>query len=219
MTYEQLVEDSTKYSKLEPRSVSYDYYLAAKDWQVWLNSPRLPHREVLLLFGFVLSWDKNFKGDVDTFICQYQKAFPSIRHLSGNLLWKMDITDEMKNEVAHAFDLIARCTTVGHFEGTDASKILHTVLPDVFVMWDDKIRRGILGHRADKDSRTYAFQFLPRMRQEICTVLESYASHHHCSVDVASMKISETCHGHNLCKLIDESNYVNHTLKNRRHAI
>ena len=218
MTYEQLIRDSKEYSKLEPRSISYDYYLASKDWQVWLNSSRLPHREVLLLFGFILSWDRNFKGDIDTFIRQYEKAFPSIRHLSGHVLWKTDLTDEIMKEIAHTFDLVAKCTTVGHFEGTDASKILHTILPDLFVMWDDKIRRGILGRRAGKDSMTYAFQFVPRMKEEIRLILESYTTRRHCSADIASLRISEACSGHNLCKLIDESNYVNHTLNNARHV-
>ena len=218
MTYEQLIKDSKIYGKFEPRSVSYDYYLAAKDWGLWLNSSRIPHGEVLLLFGFILSWDSYFEGDIDTFIRQYEKAFPSIRNLSKYVLWKTDLTDEVKKEIAHTFDLIARCTTTNRFEGTDASKILHTILPEFFVMWDDEIRHGILGRRADKDSSTYSFQFLPRMKKEICTILESYTSRYHCSIDEASVKISESCHGHTLCKLIDESNYVNHTLNNRRHA-
>lgn len=208
MTYLQLVKDSKYFHRKDDRGKLYDYYMAEKDWSIWTNSAIIPRREVILLFWFILSWDKNFRGDLDKFIAQYTKIFSTIAKLKTLLIWDMVFSNEIKEDISYVFDTVAKCTLSNRYESTDSSKILHTILPNLFVMWDDKIRTTILGRNSDRNSRLYAYKFLPKMKDEIDTILHSYIDTHRGSIQEANAKISRMCNGYTLCKLIDESNYV-----------
>jgi hypothetical protein len=41
---------------------------------------------------------------------------------------------------------------------------MHVLIPDLFVIWDDRKRETVLGDTDKKDGRSYAFEFLPRMQ-------------------------------------------------------
>ena len=212
MNYRRLINASSEFATQESRGKSYDYYMSEKGWCIWDNSPILPRREVMLLFWFVLSWDPNFQGDVDLFQKTYQEIYPVVRGLRGLRLEAVDLNNHILNDLAKMFEKIATCTPNNRFESTDASKILHTILPDLAVMWDRKIRDEVLGDENRNRGHDYAFTFLPKMKEEINEALSSYAQDRHCTVEEAAILLSTSCRGHTLAKILDEHNYVVYTL-------
>jgi len=89
---------------------------------------------------------------------------------------------------------------------------MHTIIPNLFVMWDDKIRRGILGESEDKYGEHYAYEFLPRMQNEFGEAISSYMEDGFSREEVVR-KLSEDCDNRTLPKLIDQHNYVIYTLR------
>ena len=117
-------------------------------------------------------------------------------------------------KIESVFDKVARCTLEYRYESTDASKILHTIVPEFFVMWDRNIRRAILGSEYRRFGYDYAYTFLPRIQAElkeaIITCMEDKGFH---SEDESIEYIRRMCDGNTLAKLVDEYNYVVYTLK------
>ena len=64
----------------------------------------------------------------------------------------MQFTSHIKNTTTVIFDRIATVQ-----EDEDTSKLLHCIHSELFVMWDDKIGKAIVGE--GRDVRCYAFNF------------------------------------------------------------
>ncbi len=167
----------------------------------------------LFLFGFIHSWDPNFKGDLSRFLGIYKEIFPDIKKYEHENVIDIDLNDEVMESLSKIFDRIANCTRENRFESTDASKILQTIIPDLFVMWDRKIRYAIMGGSNIKSGRDYAYKFLPLMQERAKEYLDSYVSDNGGDNKSASREISEMADGYTLAKLIDEYNFVRHTLR------
>ena len=89
--------------------------------------------------------------------------------------------------------------------------MLHAIVPELFVMWDDKIRNNIV--EARRDGRCYAYEFMPNMQGFAKQFLDSYIRENSGDYKSASRKISNMTHDHTLAKLIDEFNYLRFTWK------
>jgi hypothetical protein len=119
------------------------------------------------------------------------KSTQNIKDLRDLRIEDIDFdNEELKKKTRDVFDKVANSTEIDRYESTDASKILHTILPDFFVMWDDEIKDRLVGGR--RMGATYAFHFLPMSAIEF---------------------IRERCDGKTLAKLVDEYNYMKHTKK------
>lgn len=212
MNCRRLIRASQLFLAEEGRGRLYDYYMSEKDWSVWKDSPLLPNHEIMLLFWFILSWDRNFRGDIDLFRDAYHKVYPIVQRLRGLNLVHVDLRDQILGDLSQVFGAIAKCTPGNRRESTDASKIIHTMLPDLAVMWDTKIRRNVLGSESRKGGHDYAFTFMPKMKEEANEALDSYCDEHHCSREEAVLSISAVCQGHRITKLLDEHNYVVYTM-------
>jgi len=92
-------------------------------------------------------------------------------------------------------------------------QILHTILPNFFVMWDDKIKTLTVG--GGRNGRTYSYEFLPKMQQELNEAIESCMSDMKLDRKNAIKYIREHCGYETLAKLADEHNYVKYTLQDR----
>jgi hypothetical protein len=101
------------------------------------------------------------------------------------------------------------CPRIRRYESTDASKILHAIIPNLFVMWDDKIRSAIVGE--ERDGRCYAFMFLPKMQGAAKEYLDSFIKENGGNYKSAALQISKMADNYSLPKLIDEYNYVRYT--------
>jgi len=211
--YTDLLKAHKLFRKIEGRWKFYDAYMESREPNIWLKTPKVPLKEGLLLFGFVQSWDPYFRGDLAKFLQTYEEEiFSKIKKLKNKTIMEIDFTSsQVKNDIAVIFDKVARCSRDGRFESTDASKILHAIIPKFFVMWDNKIREALVS--GDKSGRCYAFKFLPKMQALIQKIIDSYINEKGADRDFASKQISSMADNYTLAKLIDEFNYIRYTKK------
>lgn len=209
--YTDLLKAHKMFIEKEGRSKFYEAYIKCSQPGVWLKSSDPPHKEGLLLFGWVLSWDPHFEGDLRTFYDIHSNIFCILKGFEGKTIVNIDLNDSVKNSVCEVFNKIAQCCESERFESTAASKILHAFVPELFVMWDRKIRQGVLGDENRKYGEHYAYEFLPKMQDYARQFLNSYIEEHGGNYADASKQISQMAGGYTLAKLIDEFNYVRFT--------
>jgi len=207
--YTDLIKTHKIFTKIEGRWKFYDAYMKNKDPDAWLKSGDVPLKEGLLLFGFIHSWDPNFQGDLAKFLEIYKDIFPLLKDFKHTTIIEVDFSHEVKNAISVIFDRIAMCPRTKRYESTDASKILHAIIPNLFVMWDDKIRSAIVGE--GRDGRCYAFEFLPKMQESAKEYLDSFIKENGGGYESAALQISKVADNYSLPKLIDEHNYVRYT--------
>lgn len=192
----------------EPRAHYYDEYMRHKDWEEWVDS--VPLDEIKKLFDFIRRWDYHFQGDQKRFQESYVEIFPIIKELEHMRLEDIDFEDrELRDKIEEIFDKVANCSW--RYESTDASKILHTILPKLLVMWDRKIRKGILGSVNRNWGAVYAIEFLPKMQGELIQAIRTCMEKNDLSNKEAAQHISHQCDDKTLPKLIDECNYMTFT--------
>lgn len=211
MHYEKLMESHQLFYQHEPKAHHYDDYMSVKNRKKWTDTVLLS--EVKRLFRFIRKWDHHFRGEEEKFVNIYEKVYPSLKELEGEKIEDADFDDrELKSKVRNVFDHVADCTLEGRYESTDASKILHTIIPDFFVMWDMNIRKGILGDDDYKEGETYVSEFLPIIQKELTEAIETCMESKDLDRKDAINIIIGECDGNSLPKLADQYNYVKYTL-------
>ena len=209
--YKRLLEAHRAYYLEENRALNYDEYMKCKDWKSWRNSVSIC--EAMKLFGFILGWQPKFEGDPWKFREIYGEIYPIIEELEHRNI-DVDFTDEEKRKIQGIFDKVANCTRKGYrYESTAASKILHTILPNLFIMWDRKIREGILGDERRKEGSDYAFEFLPLAQKELKEAIRTCMAEENLNRTESIKYIRKSCDGKTLAKLADECNYMKYTMK------
>jgi len=208
LDWKKLVESHKLFYEGEYRAFNYDGYMKCKDWEIWI-SPDLPIDEIRKLFNFIRSWDRFFQGDIDLFRKIYRQIYPTLQELRNEKIEDTNLTEELKIKIRDTFNKVANCTLIDRYESTDASKILHTILPNFFVMWDDNIKEAVV--QGGENGATYAFYFLPKMQLEIRDIIETCMEERKLSRIDAIRYICEKCDGKTLAKLIDEHNYMKYT--------
>lgn len=212
MHYKKLIEAHRAFYRGEHRAGNYDRYMKQqKRWKDWGN-PILRIDEIEKLFRFVRSWDRFFQGDPKTFQEIYNEIHPAIEKLKQEEVVDANLSgNELKEQLRDVFDKVANCTLVNRYESTDASKILHTILPNFFIMWDYEIRNWTVQGR--RTGATYAFDFLPKMKEELEEAIATCMKEKHLSRAEAIGYIQEQTGGQTLAKLADEYNYTKYTLR------
>ena len=210
LNYKKLIDAHKLFYEGEYRAFNYDGYMKLKDWEIWMN-PDLPSDEIRKLFNFIKSWDRFFRGDVKTFQEIYREVYPTIQELKDERIEDTNFTEELKIKVRDVFDKVANCPLINRYESTDASKILHTILPNFFVMWDDDIKKGVMQGR--EKGAAYAFYFLPKMQLELREAIKTCMEERKLDRADAIRYICERCDGKTLAKLVDEYNYMKYTKK------
>jgi hypothetical protein len=189
----------------EPRALYYDHYMKTKNWEKWADS--VPLDEVKKLFDFIVRWDYHFQGNPQKFVEIYGKVSSIIQNLKSTKLEDADFdNDQLSDGIEQIFDSICDCSW--KYESTDTSKILHTIVPDFFVMWDRKIRERILGDVERNWGAVYTVDFLPRMQKEVNGCISSYMSEKQMDRVESISGIRGLCDDKSLPKLIDEYNYM-----------
>lgn len=208
MNYKKLIESHKLFYQIERRAFNYDGYLKCKDWACW-NTPDLSINEIKFLFNFIKSWDRFFQGDIDLFREIYKEVFPTLQKLKSERIEYVNLTKELTTEIRNIFDKVANCTIINRYESTDASKILHTILPEFFVMWDDRIKEKTVN--GGGNGAVYAIRFLPKIQSDLREAIGTCMRERDVSREEAIKYICDSCDGKTLAKLVDEYNYMKYT--------
>jgi len=210
MHYLKLIEAHKKfYGNPIHKAYNYDEYLESKDWGCW-ERPNIPIEEINKLFDFIKSWDRFFQGDAEKFQRIYEEIFPVLEEFRGLSIEDAGLEDkELTSKVKHVFNKVANCTLLNRYESTDASKILHTIIPDFFIMWDDKIKNNLVQGR--RMGATYAFFFLQIAKDAINEAIETCMEEKRLSRPNATRYIRNSCDGKSLTKLADQYHYMKYT--------
>jgi hypothetical protein len=134
LSYTDLLKSHKFFYDVEKRYHYYDALMGAKDSAAWFRSPEIPLREGLLLFGWVHIWDANFEGDLAQIMEIYSIIFDEMKSLENKTLINFSVADA--KTMCHIFDSMANCCKSRRYESTDTSKMLHAIIPRLFVMWD-----------------------------------------------------------------------------------
>ena len=216
MHFEKLIRADRLFYEGEQRAFNYDGYLSQKDWDCWFK-PNLAPFEIKKLFNFIKSWDRFFRGDPELFKETYPQILEIIEKLKKEKIENSKFTEDMKKDVRDVFDLVANCAKDNRYESTDASKILHTILPDFFVMWDKEIKDNLVG--GGGNGAVYAFRFLPQMQSEINEAITKCMEERFMKREDAIDFIRTKTNNKTLAKLIDEYNYMKYTKKHPELAV
>lgn len=218
--YTDLIKAHRYLMNQEGRFRFYQTYMESRTPDVWFRSVQIPLKDALLLFGWVHSWDPNFEGELLIFLQIHKRMFPVIKHMDTATLVTTNLTDKLKTSIGNAFNEFASCCRTSRFESTDASKLLHGMHPDFFVMWDNAIKKGFRSvgvikasrqQSRDFDGECYAFEFLPEMQRRAFAFLDSYTHDNGGDHLSATRELSRAMDGYSLAKVIDELNYARFT--------
>ena len=193
----------------------YWEYMASRDISQWERPQRLTEHEVRQLIHFVNQWATRSRFDPEKLRRAYVEVFPVLGALKGINLYDLrpcqpmgqpgTVLEQMKT----VFETVANCSE--RYESTGASKILHTWLPDLCVMWDAAIAAGY-GIYKDRDAENYSTKFLPRVSCEASEALQTYIADNGGTRADAAAALSKLAGDRPFAKLIDEHNYMKYTL-------
>jgi len=209
--YRDLVKAHRMYVRLEERCFLYGDYMKSRDAKKWFESGDVPMKEIFLLFGFILGQEPGFQGAPGRFREIYKEIFPHLKAFRGSNLVNMELPVTIKTCIASIFDKVAGCAGAKRDESDAASQILRALMPELFVIWDSDIRKNIInetGENLKRDGNAYAFEFLPRMQEELREILGCKNNGYRVAFDM----VSEGTDGYTLAELIYEFNHVRYAL-------
>jgi hypothetical protein len=209
MYYRDLFIGHKAFWKIERRAKHYDIYMKElKNWEKWPDSVSID--EIEKLMQFVPKWNLPFRRKNPIRFAEiFKQILPTIKELYDEKLENAKFHSEYLQKIRVIFDKVAKCQN--RYESTECSKILHTILPHLIVMWDKKIRLGILGNENKKKGSMYALDFLPKMQKELLEAIETCIEQEKLERDEAIKYIRQECGNETLPKLINELNYVTYT--------
>ena len=204
------------YYQLELKAWNYDNYLSNKNHELW-NQPTLPENEIEKLFTFIRSWDRWFRGDEYIFQGIYEEIYEDLISLRDEKFEFLNLSDRtVMNKIKIILDKVADCTLKKErFESTDASKILQTINPDLFIMWDRKIRQGRIGDENYYTGKHYINSFIPRMKKELNSAVTRISEIELNSEDDVLEYIKRNCDNKSMAKILDEYNFVIYTIPHK----
>jgi len=124
--------------------------------------------------------------------------------------WEPDIVKKIEGNTHSNGELLqktfARFSMIGErFRYVAASKLLHFLLPNLVVMWDNSIA---LGYGVPMNSKWYVKKFIPRMRRMANEAIASYQEEYKVIREAAVAALYNFRPPKTLAKLLDEYNYM-----------
>ena len=168
--------------------------------------PKNPSREeAWILLSFANGWNANMTATFENVQCALSEIEPDLKGLCGKTILNVGLDDETRELIGRNFEKLARCNQKKHNEATGASKILHIINPDLFVMWD----RRIVKHYGCGEWIPYT-NYLNKMqqlaKQAVAEVMDNEKDHS-CETAIASL----TGGKRTLAKALDEYNFMKYT--------
>jgi len=223
MHWKELLTTSRLFGKYESRATYYNAYIQDKNWAAW-ELGEVPTEEVERLFLFLKQWGMQFLPVGTEAISGFQKGYSKVHKLLKEMgdvkLETIDLCTQAEGGlsntqvIAEIFNGMACCFGNNKRESTAASKILHTMCPDLFVMWDSDI--CWYGYQLLGGGYQYANYFLPRMQKEALFGINEYAQEKECTQTETIECITSLAKAPSFTKLLDEWNYCRFNRKMRR---
>ena len=204
MLYEAIQKACQKYH-LCGYGPRYDSTLA--DLYAWDRKTAPNCEQVDSIRSFVNSWGTRMQATTPELHTNLGEAWEELRQLESKTILDVNLCEEATvSTIGRIFDKVAKSNAKKRNEATGASKTLHMINPELFLMWDASIVKGYGGH----------FNFLPytdflRKMQRLANYAISQVEKKCC---VSRKKAIESlkCEGHTLAKALDEYNYVKFTM-------
>ena len=211
MLYEEILRGCEKYHRSEDGKrfdKDYNDYMSIdRDESKWNQPNLLDLAEAGKLMGFLNLW----KTPVQVRLVD---LLPALQETARTLEFLKDITvldanlNESSQQIMNAFDNVANCGT--RYESTAASKILHTINPHFFVMWDNDIRNFygelILNKKSGFRNGAAYILFLLKMQEFAKQAVDKVVKQENISREDA-IKFLTPC-SNTLAKVIDEFNFA-----------
>ena len=226
MLYEEILRGCEKYHRSEDGKrfdKDYNDYMSIdRDESKWNQPNLLDLAEAGKLMGFLNLWKTPVQVRLVDLRDSLECTALLLKHLEGKTLLNVNFRGTVSND-APVEKLIEVCFNILSKSGrrdeiTAASKILHTMYPALFVMWDDKIRKehassaGYNGTKAIRDhaAEIYASVFLPKMQERANQAIGQVMNENDipCRDDAIKWLIGNCKHKNSLAKIIDEYNIV-----------
>jgi len=192
----------------------------------WRHFDRLSKDEIIgKAIRFLNEWACRLPSEYCSEIAEGMKrAFDNVNSLitmvENETLGDIDfralrsVGDEEMDHAEILHSIFDEFCEIGHrFRWVAASKTLHQMLPELFVMWDNPIceKMGF-----DLNARSYVHGFLPLMQKEANEAIRTCMEDQHLTRDVAIPFIIERCriicgYDKTLAKLVDEYNWIKYT--------
>ena len=174
---------------------------------VWDRKEPPDTEQVDSIRSFVNSWGTRMQATTCELHSTLEETWGKLRKLESQTILDVDLSDDkIRALIGSCFDKVAKSNAKKRNEATGASKTLHMINPDLFLMWDASIIRGYGGHFK---VLPYA-DFLRRMQRlanyAICQIEKE------CGVSRGEAIARLKCDGHTIAKALDEYNYVKFTL-------
>ena len=138
-----------------------------------------------------------------------EETWGKLQELESKSILTVNMCDDAtRSMIGCIFDKVAKPHNGKRNEATGASKILHMIYPELFVMWDGVIRGGYgFGGKYEGEQ---CVDFLRRMQRLAKYAISQIEKKCGVSRDKAIARLQ--CDGHTLAKALDEYNYVKFTL-------
>ena len=163
------------------------------------------------ILSLLLTWNRAWYAragkaawwNVDRHIEEIEEAVKAINKVASNLPLKNLLETSLDNPEVQSFVRIAFSRFNSLCGATGASKALHLLFPNFFVMWDVKIAKAF---SLSRDERSY-LTFLHKAKEALKEMLESYAKEKRIPLEEAYKEL-EQCFEVSLPKVIDEFNWL-----------
>jgi len=213
---EKFLEYCKKFHEYEPRDIAYvvSRSIVSRD----------PNNMSFKLAGakiIIISWNaakflrlsREVKAGLENDILDaYEKSEERLRELEGKRLELLDLADGgVRDDIKYVFSEFSSKKSIGF---TGASKILHIINPNVFMMWDASIRNAYhklhdKGHKSDHPE--CYLEFLKQTQDIVRALLskrteEDLWNDHLTFLDKSF--IEAFSFKENVLKMLDECNYV-----------
>lgn len=220
MLHEAVVLGSHIYhQRVAPLRSPYDEFLSAYPYPL-VNHPEAPNTR--LTEHIIRFLNTTFLARLQ---CEPQHLLDAVQCVQGDLnslrtetFLRTDLHRQIPGSetvgmvMARVFDAIARHTP--RYQAVGASKILHLLHPQFFIMWDNRIAAGYAARdllNSRSTANHYVDQFLPRVQLVARRAVAECRSIYGWTEEAAERSLCSCC-GHTLAKVIDEYNYVKYTL-------
>jgi len=212
MSYIELLLAHGAFYKWEKRAKAYDKYLSNKQIEKW-TAERIDLDEVSKLFNFIWKWDRNFKRNDEKFRMVFKKIYAVFSSIN-----KYDFKEiyfnynEIKDKISQIFNRVALYYDDYIYQSTDASKILHAINPNLYIMWDSNIREGILGHNDCRYAYDYSEHFIPKMLRKLEIMKSDFITHNNSNEVIFYSFLLDVSDGKSITKLLDQLNFMTYTM-------
>ena len=167
--------------------------------------------EAWILLSFANGWNARMTATLKNVHCALSEIESDLEKFNGKTILDVSFDKETCELICRSFKRLANCNNNGRNEATGASKLLHIINPDLFVMWDGAIRTGYIC-KLGKTNEGWIWytEYLREMQQLAkCAVEQVRANEQHHSDEGAIASLTGC--KHSLAKALDEYNFMKYT--------